>query len=80
MRLQILVDDAAPVDVGDDARHLRRQRQEGRDRHGLTHEPIERHTAEVLQLEGRLALEARERERLDDREPLQRAADLVLVT
>ena len=59
---------------------LRRQRQEGADRHGLAREPIERVAAEVLQLEGRLALEARERERLDDREPLQRAAELVLVT
>ena len=56
-----------------------RQRQEGADRHRLAREPIERVAVKVLQLEGGQALKARERERLDDRQALERPAELVLV-
>ena len=47
---------------------------------GLPASRIERIPVEVLQLEGRQSLKARDRERLDDRQALEQPAELVLVS
>ena len=46
---------------------------------GLAREPVERVAVKVLQLEGRQALVAGERQRLDDRQALERPSELVLI-
>ena len=81
VRLQILVDQPAPVDVGDGGGDARRQREEGLDRH--RRDPrADRATRPRKSSSSRAGRpsKAGERERLDDRQALQRPADLVLVT